>query len=188
MADRASALDGHYTPGVYGPEIGDGPGVTLELVRDLVLSQVAAWPDSLARAADCVRAAAGVDGVPGPGRAVTAGDAAVLRIEPLKCWLVGVPAPSIEPEAGTSLDLSHSRTRIRVRGRDAAALLNRFLPLDLRDASFPEGAVASSAMHHVGVTLWRSHAGYELFLPRGFARSCWEVLLESALQFGVEVR
>jgi len=42
-------------------------------------------------------------------------------------------------------------------------------------------------MHHVGVTLWRSTTGYELFIPRGFALSSWEILFDSALQFGVEV-
>jgi sarcosine oxidase gamma subunit len=47
--------------------------------------------------------------------------------------------------------------------------------------------VAATAFHHVGVTLWRSEAGYELFLPRGFALSLWELLYESAQQFGVEV-
>ena len=48
-------------------------------------------------------------------------------------------------------------------------------------------SVASTAFHHVGVTLWRSVEGYELFLPRGFAVSLWQGLLESAEQFGVEV-
>jgi len=60
--------------------------------------------------------------------------------------------------------------------------------LDLRDASFPVGSVASTAFHHVGITLYRSEAGYDLFLPRGFALSLWEMLLESAAQFGGEIR
>lgn len=66
-------------------------------------------------------------------------------------------------------------------------LLNRHLPLDLREGAFPLGSVASTAFHHVGITVWRSEAGYELFLPRGFAVSLWELLRESAEQFGVEV-
>ena len=59
--------------------------------------------------------------------------------------------------------------------------------LDLRDEAFPVGSVASSVIHHVGVTLWRSAEGYELFIPRGFALTLWEGFLESAEQFGVEV-
>ena len=47
--------------------------------------------------------------------------------------------------------------------------------------------VASGGIHHVGVTLWRSKTGYELFLPRGFAESLWELLIETAEQFGLEI-
>jgi heterotetrameric sarcosine oxidase gamma subunit len=65
--------------------------------------------------------------------------------------------------------------------------LNRHLPVDLRDGACPVGSVVSTALHHVAVALWRSEHGFELFLPRGFALSCWEVLLETAEQFGVEV-
>ncbi len=69
----------------------------------------------------------------------------------------------------------------------AAEFINRHFPLDLREASFPIGSVASSATHHVGVTLWHSADGYELFIPRGFSLSLWEGLVESAEQFGVDI-
>ena len=111
----------------------------------------------------------------------------MLRIEPMKWWLVGIEAPGFEADKAVTLDLSHSRTRVRVSGDDAAEFLNRHFPLDLREASFPPGSVASSATHHVGVTLWRSADGYELFIPRGFALSLWEGFVESAQQFGVEI-
>ena len=86
-----------------------------------------------------------------------------------------------------TVDLSHSRTRVRLQGDDVTAVLNSFLPLDLRPASFPVGAVASTAFHHCGVTLLRSENCYELFLPRGFALSLWELLMESAMQYGLEI-
>ena len=60
--------------------------------------------------------------------------------------------------------------------------------MDLRDDFFPVGTVASSALHHVGITLWRSNDGFDLFLPRGFALSTWEILIETAAQFGAEVK
>ena len=188
MADRASALDGHLVAGVSGIVTEDGPGIVLELLRDLALYQVAAWPDTLEACGAALMEVAGADALPGPGMAIETGSIAVLRTDPLKWWIVGTAAPPPDPSAGAVLDLSHSRTRVRITGPEAAALLNRFLPLDLRENAFPRGSVASSALHHVGVTLWRSAAGYELFMPRGFALSCWEVLMETARQFGVEVR
>ena len=192
MADRAdrakrvSALHGHDA-GAAG-EAGEA-GVVLREVRDLRLHQIAAWPDTLTLVAEKAATAAGVKTAPtfGAGAANAATQSALLRVEPLKWWLLGGQVPQLNPDHGTTLDLSHSRTHLRITGKQAAPLLNRHLPLDLREASFAEGTVASSALHHVGVTLWRSQQGYELFIPRGFALSVWEVLLQTAAQFGVEV-
>ncbi len=185
MAERISALAGNYNPGRFG-SVGD-IGVTLSEVPNLTLSQVAAWPDTLASVGAKAAAAVGAKNAPGPGQAMVGGDGAVLRIEPLKFWIVGAAAPGLDPDDGVALDLSHSRTHLRISGPQAATLLNRHLPLDLRDISFPVGSVASSAFDHVGVTLWRSEASFELFLPRGFALSLWQVLLLGAAQFGGQI-
>ena len=185
MVERVSALQGHVTKGRFGE-----PGkiaVHVSEVPDLILHQIAAWPETLTDVGARAAAAIGAGLAPGPCSASTGGAAALLRIDPLKFWLFGAEPLALEPDEGAVLDLSHSRTHIRIAGPDAAALLNRHLPLDLRESHFPVGAVASTAFHHCGVTLWRSQSGYELFLPRGFALSLWDLLLESAAQFGGEV-
>ncbi len=187
MVERISALEGHLVAGVSGIETENSPGVTLTRLDNLVLSQMATWPDCLEPAATVLLELTGVDRVPGFGCSVTVGSVAVLRIAPLICWVVGSELPAVDPSVGATLDLSHSRTRIRLSGPDSMSLLNRFLPLDLRESAFPVGSVASSTLHHVGVTLWRSVCGYELFIPRGFSLSCWEVLFDTARQFGVKV-
>ncbi len=185
MAKRISALTAHYSPGRYG-EAGEA-GVIFREVPALVLHQAAAWPETVDSIAAQLAEAAGAGAAPGPCLAVVGDRATLLRVEPLKWWIYGVAAPVLAPEQGATLDLSHSRTQVRVGGPRAADLLNRHLPIDLRDGSFPTGAVASTAFHHVGVTVWRSQQGFELFMPRGFALSLWQLLLESAAQFGVEV-
>ncbi len=185
MVDRVSALEGHYTLGRFGSE-GD-IGVTLTEVRDLCLHQVAAWPETIDAVGEQIAQALGVDSAPGPCSSSTGSEGAILRTEVLKWWVLGVQAPVVSDNEGANLDISHSRTHLRISGPEATTLLNRVLPLDLRPASFGVGAVASSALHHVGVTLWRSEQGYELFIPRGFAVVVWEVLLETAAQFGAEV-
>ena len=185
MVDRVSALAGHNLPGHRGDW--DKTGVILREPKNLLLHQVAAWSDSIDDVGKTLATIIGAEAVAGPGSAVTGGKGSMLRIEPMKWWLVGIAAPQFDAEQAATLDLSHSRTRLCIAGDDAAEFLNRHLPLDLREASFPIGSVASSAIHHVGVTLWRSANGYELFIPRGFALSLWEGLTESAEQFGVEV-
>lgn len=188
MAKRVSALAGVIHPGHFG--VAGETGVTLSVVADLILWQIAAWPETATKLAGRFSEQIGASAPPDPCRAVTGADRTVVlaRIEPLKWWLIGARADALDAELGAVLDLSHSRTRIRIDGPAARVLLNRHLPLDLREPACPVGAVASTAFHHVGVTLWRSETGYELFLPRGFARSLWEMLLQSAVQFGVEVR
>lgn len=186
MAERESALKGHYRTGQFG-ETGE-PGVLMTEVPIAVLQQIAAWPDTVEAVAARAARAAGADSAPGPGAAVAGSRGVVMRIEPLKWWLYGVEAPGIDAEEGAALDLSHARTQVRVSGSKAADCLNRLIPLDLRSESFPVDAAAATGMHHVGITLWHSRDGYELFLPRGFAVSLWEVLLDTAMQFGVEVQ
>ncbi len=175
MVDRISALAGYYRTGKFGILENDTAGVVIEELRDLVLHQIACWPDTL----DVVAKLA--------TKAASGNNASLLRIEPLKWWLLGAKAPEVSAEHGNTLDISHSRTRIRITGDSATEFLNRHLPLDLREDSFAVGAVGSTAIHHVGVTLWRSADGYELFVPRGFALSLWEGFVASATQFGLEV-
>jgi len=185
MVDRVSALAGHNLPGRLGNP-GEA-GVILRESQDLLLHQVAAWADSIDEVGKTLANTIGAETVAGPGRAVTGSKGSMLRIEPMKWWLVGIAAPAFDAEQAATLDLSHSRTRLCVSGEQAAEFLNRHFPLDLREASFALGSVASSATHHVGVTLWRSAAGYELFIPRGFALSLWEGFVDSAEQFGVKI-
>jgi heterotetrameric sarcosine oxidase gamma subunit len=95
--------------------------------------------------------------------------------------------PDIDRQLGTVLDLSHSRTWLRLSGDKTPTLLNHFLPIDLRESAFATGAVASTALHHVGVTLWREASAYSLLIPRSFALSLWELVTETAQQYGVAV-
>ena len=181
---RVSALSGHIIPGHHGVE---GSGVTIKEVPELNLWQMAAWADTVENAAATMAQQAGVSSVPGFTSATGDHKLALLRIEPLKFWVFGASVTSDNSEQSVVLDLSHSRTHLRLNGDKATDLLNSYLPIDLREQSFPVNSVASTAFHHVGVTLWRSDAGYELFVPRGFALSLWGLLHEAALQFGLTV-
>jgi heterotetrameric sarcosine oxidase gamma subunit len=189
MVERISALFGHYPKGRLG---GDGDSsVTFCEVADLSLLQIAAWADSLGDVGARAAASIGADAAPGPGRVVSTPKGSLLRVEPLKWWLFGAGdvelSPALSAPEGSVLDLSHSRSHIRISGPQAALLLNRHLPLDLREDAFPVGSVASTAFHHTGVTLWKSEQGFELFMVRGFALSLWQLLLESGAQFNAEV-
>ena len=186
MVNRETALSAQYQTGHFG--LADVTGVTLSEVKNLKLMQVAAWPDTVSSIGAKLATVAGCSDAPAPGRNTRGSNGILVRIEPLKWWLLGSnELPDISSVEGATLDVSHSRTCVRIEGSNATDLLNRFLPIDLREHAFSDGAVASTAFHHVGVTLIRSGTAYELFIPRGFALSLWEMLIDSAEQFGLEV-
>ncbi len=182
MVERVSALSGHYPKGDI-----EGGAVCFHENPNLSLIQLAAWPETLSAVGAKAAALIGAGEAPGPGKAVATSKGSLLRIEPLKWWLVGASSVALPSDEGAVLDLSHSRTHLIISGPQAALLLNRHLPLDLREAEFPVGTVASSAFHHTGVTVWRSDQGFELLMIRGFALSLWQLLLESGEQFNADV-
>lgn len=190
MVERVSALAGHLGPRRLGI-VGDaGPGIRLSERRIASLWQVAAWPGRVAEAGRAAAVAAGAEAAPKPGQSAAGGAGTLLRTEPLKWLLVAeraLPRPAVEAADATLLDLSHARTVLRIEGSAALDLLSRLVPLDLRPRSFPEGRVAASGLHHVGVMLHRRGPGFDLYLPRSFALSLFEHIAEAAAQFGAEI-
>lgn len=206
MPERISALSEHFRRGQYGSP--GKTGVIIELVPDLKLWQLAAWPTTVdvlqAQARQLIDASETAVRKESPLNIGVRGQkGSLLRVEPLKWWLLDVTPELPDPDTGTAIDLSHSRTRLRISGESAAALLNRYIPLDLRLASRRHtrkseeeravpaeinNRVMSSAIHHVSVTLWETSIGYELFVPRGYAVSLLTLLCLGAEQFGYELR
>ena len=108
-------------------------------------------------------------------------------MEPLKFWLLNREI-EISDEIATTLDMSHAFTSIEIKGDSSTLFLNRHLPIDLRNKNFPDLSSASTAIHHVSIKLFKiSLNNYRIYIPRGFALSIWEILLETADQFGYEV-
>ena len=185
MAKRHSALAAKYHRGLHGRP--GEPGVRVQELSDLNLYQVGAWPETLGDVGKTVAQAIGSAQAPQPGKGILGEKGSALRVEALKWWLLDAEALPLDSGTGVTLDISHSRTRIMISGPEASVCLNRLLPIDLREDRFVVNQVASGGIHHVGVTLWRNESGYELFIPRGFAQSLWEILIETAEQFGLEI-
>jgi len=186
MAKRSSALESNYLVGINS--INNESQLQLSEIKNLQLIQVAAWPDSVNKVGSEIANHLNLNEYALSNMAIAKNSVVMIRIEPLKWWILGSDVPMLSSDEGTSLDLSHSFTHLKISGPSAPLFLNRHLPLDLREKNFPVNSVASSAIHHVSVKLWRSDTGYHLFIPRGFALSMWEIFLETASQFGYEIK
>ena len=185
MLKRNSSLDSIYLPGSY-PNKND---ITLTFKEDksLFLKQLACWPNTLFETENFIKQELGLNNVPDFNKGFVNEEISIWRIEPLKWWILKKEL-NLPEELGTNLDLSQAFTCINISGENASLLLNRFLPIDLRDTMFPEFSSASAAIHHVSIKLLKySNDNYYLFIPRGFALSIWEILLESSKQFGYEI-
>jgi heterotetrameric sarcosine oxidase gamma subunit len=190
MGNQISAMHNHLPPQHVSPP-SEG-GIMLEEILTFSLFQFSGWPDTMAKTAQLVRQVAGSKRAVKSGRVAVAGKMSILRVEPLKYWLIAADAllePATVPcDVCCALDLSHSKMWIKVSGHKAETLLNHFLPIDLRHGKFIEGDVVNTAFHHVGVTLWRTEECFNLLIPRSFAACLRGLLLASASQYGVNFK
>ena len=185
MHNRDSSLDSSYSPGTF--PINNNITVKFKEYTYLNLKQIACWPDTLLQTEDYIKEKLNFNSVPDFNKGVINKENSIWRIEPLKWWILNNEL-NLPDQLGTNLDLSHAFTCINIIGENASLLLNRFLPIDLRESVFKEWSSASSAIHHVSIKLLKiSKNNYQLFIPRGFALSIWEILLESSKQFGYEI-
>ena len=194
MAERRSALADALKPGTYGAVGPKGPGIEVRELKALKAVQVAAF--------DAGRAAAAIGttlGSPAPASrngVATAGEAAVLWTGPGR-WLVIEPesrdlasllAHDCPADIAAITDLGHARTALRVEGRNVRDLLAKLSTLDLDPVAFPAGTCAQTQFGHIGVLLYcRVQDGFDVFLPRSFAVSAWESIIDAALEFGCRV-
>lgn len=185
MVKRTSSLITNYKLGSV--KVNGKIKLTFRENRDLQIKQIAAWPSTLESVDLKLSKIINSQNAPGFNQSLSAKNIHILRTEPLKWWILGEENIEIKSNEGSIIDLSHAFTSIEIKGEEVAEFLNRHLPLDLREKSFPINTISSSAIHHVSIKIWRTGIGYRLFIPRGFALSIWEILLETAYQFGYEI-
>lgn len=155
--------------------------MTEALVIDL-LPAGALWEAEVWRGPDGARLCKALDApAPAPGAWVEAANGArIWRRAPLvwRIWTAADPAgpppaalAELAPEAGVSAEIGAGLARLRLAGEWARAseALARLIPLDLREAAFPEGSAALTGWRHVPLTLLRDAEGAELLVPRSHA-------------------
>lgn len=197
MAEILSALaGGHFAAGRYGAGK-DAAGVILAEVEGRDLVQVGAWADTVTAVAAELGSALGFAAPAARGPAVSAGARTAFFVGPDKIWVTAPYAEALGVRLGklwpTSkavvTELGHSRTIVRVSGPKARDLIARFLAVDTDPALFPAGRVTAAGLHGLGATLHHVADGtYDLYLPRTFALSLFEGIVEVAEQWGVEVK
>ena len=185
MLKRYSALDSSYLSGKY--PFDNNTKITFKELNNLNLQQVACWSNTLSETEKFFQKELNLKEVPNFNRGIIVKEFSLWRMEPLKWWILDNNI-TLPEDLGTCLDMSHAFTCLHISGKEASLLLNRHLPIDLREKVLPQASSISSAIHHVSIKLIKFSANnFYLLIPRGFALSIWEILLESSKQFGYEV-
>jgi len=177
MAERASPL----------AEGATASGLSLRSCG--LLLQYHGWPETFAELAARIMTQCGAAAAPAPGKVVHGSGGSLLRIHPQRLWLLSersdaAGSPAVEPHLGAALDLSHARSIIRIAEDVTEALLGRFIAIDVRPHRFAVDDVAITPLHRVSVILWRRQNGFDIMVPRSFARSIWDLLAETAERLG----
>ena len=130
------------------------------------------------------------------GRSAWQGGDWIARIGPEEMLLVAAPgstlpqhiATAVPPDLGHSLDLSHARCRLRMRGSGVVASLQKLFALDFREPAFGVGEVRQSGSHHLPDLLHRDDAdAFDVYLHTTYARDQVESVFDAALEWGAEL-
>lgn len=193
MLESRSALANHLKPGRFGA--GTDIGVTLSEVRGRHIFQAAGWPETFPSISKRLAETAGTT-VPGAFRLASVADTVTaIWIGAERLWfttedagLLARLAASVDDEEAVLLDLSQSRTIIRVAGSTARAVLAKGVAIDLHADAFPVQAVAQTMVEHAGTLVHRvGPEAFEIYVPRSYAAAIWHSLTVSSAEFGYQV-
>lgn len=193
-----SALAEIYREGALGVA-GDAAGVVLSERPPLAILQLASWPGSVAAVRARVRDALALDLPDIPNMVASTPEVAALWLGPER-WLIVAPGNArtqlvkalgkvVTPDIAALAELSDARTVIRLAGPRARELLAKGCELDLHPRSFVVGRCAQTILAHVAtlIHLIDPSPSFDLYLPRSYAVTFWEWLVDSASELGVRV-
>ena len=187
MAERLSPLASFVDARLQEDIEQDREELCLREIAPIELLQVGCWADNAAKIERALAKIAGTETPPGLGQFVRGDRAWMLHFHPLCWWLLHPSADAqkavgqLPPDEAPSLDLSHSRAAIEIRGLKAEMLLSCLLPLDLSEDT--SGSVFCCAIHGAPAHLISLEDAYNLLLPRSYALSLAELINQSARQF-----
>jgi heterotetrameric sarcosine oxidase gamma subunit len=111
-------------------------------------------------------------GFPPPGRVLEAPGGRIAWSGREQALLMGAEAPDLGNMAAVT-DLSDGWVALRLHGADAAAVLARLAPLDLRRARFGPGSAVRTLLAHIMALILRREDCFEILVMRSFAASAW---------------
>ena len=193
VIEARSQLATRIKPGLYGA--GEAPQVTLSEVRRRRIVQAAGWPNTFEAVARRLAEAAGGTVPHKFGMAAVADTVTAVWVGADRLWFTADDPTLMTRFAGTFtdeevvfLDISDSRTILRIKGTRSRSVLAKGFAIDLHPDVFAVQAIAHTMVENTGVLLHRvGPEAFEIYVPRSYAVNIWHWLTASAIEFGYEV-
>lgn len=198
MAEPAvqSAIADLVRPHRLGPE--GGPRLRLWERAGVVIWQIAAWRDAdVPTVRSTLRKSLRVALPDHANGAASAGGRTAIWIAPRRLWLVAsvqdasslAALPDLVASRAAVTDLSHARVVLQLSGPEARTALARLCRIDLHPKAFGPGRTAQTPIGQMAALIHciDEAPSFDLYLPRSFARSATQMLIDAAAGFGLEV-
>ena len=146
-------------------------GAALNEVTPAYLTLVQPYAGQMANLEKAMKAAHGLD-LPSPGNTTTEDALRLVWFARQQYLLVGDrPADVALAKHAALIDQSDAWVTLHLTGDDAAAVLARHCPLDLRKGRFAPGQTARAPVAHLPSVVTRLSDGFEIMLMQSLATS-----------------
>lgn len=196
MIERISALIGIMKPGRFGNTAPDAKPVLVAEMYGRRLIQATAWAQTAPALGKALKKATGCTLPRSVGETAVTEGLTVMRVGPRRFWLAHERRFDLDLSGFTTaiaavVELTDSRTILRIEGRHTRDVLAKGLPIDTHPSAFPSGAFVQSVIAHIPVLVHQppsiNDEAFEIYVPSGYARSFLDWLKDAANEFGCEI-
>jgi methylglutamate dehydrogenase subunit D len=151
------------------------------------LVQADGWADRLAAFEATLKAALGMAMPEAVGEMQRGAGVTAIRIAPRRFWLLydtTAPSVAVDPELGCRFALGEGRVRLHLAGFRLPNVLEKCVAVDWNAVTTTPLRAIHTSLHGVPVLLMRrAELECDLLVPRSFARSVVEWVVDAAREF-----
>lgn len=187
MADYQTGLEAVFEKHNDGSEAGQkvtgAPDVIIAERREVKIMQFSFFVSQIASFKKHL-SVFGISDIPDFSQVKKGKGCIAARVEMEKIWLIADVMPNERRAKFYPLDLSSARAVVRVQGAKAGDVLARLCAVDFQDKS---RVFIGTAIHHVPVHIHHQDGVFDIYMPRSYAVSLTELLVDISRQYHVQM-
>ena len=152
--------------------------------RNVTIYQLSFFPEEAANITKFCKQI-GLAGLPDFSQLISATNhLQAARVEMGKIWLIGDRSVADVPASFYPLKLSSSKVVLRLSGVRASDVIARICAVDFRDDN---RNFMATGIHHVPCHIFHEDGVFDIYMPRSFAQSLTDLILDISAQYHVQM-